>query len=372
MPNKRFKIPVSTQLKLWISSGGRCEFLGCNKIVWKDGLTLKEDNFAHIAHIIASSPNGPRGDMILSPKLQKEYSNLMLVCLKHSKLIDGKNSLSYTVEQLRSYKKKHEDRIKIQTAIAPEHSTTVLRFIADIKNRRMEASTAQVYNALDNRFPKDDKGIVIDYSGRVASFKNLAQEMSKQLKRDLAVGNDGIRHEHISIFALAPIPLLIHLGNRIGNLIPGDLYQKHRDTDDWKWKIEPKSDRFEYSVSRSNFRKKSKNIVLILSLSGKVHAAEYQNLLLDCPIFEIATKELDTSFLPYRSRLEKFRKIYRQILSEIRTKYGDDCTVHLFPAIPAPVAVLCGKELIPKSDPTLIIYDNDKVKGGFIKTLTIN
>ncbi|MCX6753994.1 MAG: hypothetical protein NTV03_02995 [Candidatus Nomurabacteria bacterium] len=60
-------IPQDVKLKLWVLSGGRCEFPGCNEYVWRDGLTLQEDNFSHMAHIVSDSPGGPRGDDELSP-----------------------------------------------------------------------------------------------------------------------------------------------------------------------------------------------------------------------------------------------------------------------------------------------------------------
>jgi hypothetical protein len=53
-------------------------------------------------------------------------------------------------------------------------------------------------------------------------------------------------------------------------------------------------------------------------------------------------------------------------------KHGSDCSVHIFPAVPVPIAIACGQDILPKSDPTIIVYDHDKNKGGFIKVLTIN
>src|SRR3990167_7572820 len=103
--NKRPTIPKEIVLKLCALASGRCEFLGCNKPLWRDGLTWQEANLAHIAHIIASSPDGPRGDKVLSKKLAKDFSNLMLVCLEHHRLIDSKKyEKKYTLELLRRYK----------------------------------------------------------------------------------------------------------------------------------------------------------------------------------------------------------------------------------------------------------------------------
>ena len=60
--SKRKSIPEAVRLRLWVASAGRCEFKGCNEYVWRNGLTLSEGNFADVAHIIASSEDGPRGN----------------------------------------------------------------------------------------------------------------------------------------------------------------------------------------------------------------------------------------------------------------------------------------------------------------------
>lgn len=377
MSKDRLHIPDSTKLKLWALSGGRCEFPSCNKMVWRDGLTLREDNFAHVAHIVGASPAGPRGDTKKSEELQADYGNLILVCLNHSKLIDGKHNADYTVDILRKYKVKHEDRIRRQTSIGPELATTVVRFAANIRERRVDISLSQAYEAVQPRFPLDDKGVLIDFTNRPTSqstpnWESLAQDITDQVVRDLALGNDRARHEHLSVFALAPIPLLMHFGNQLGNIVPADLYQKHRDTDDWKWKEEPKRDLLTYELQRTKQARQASAVALVLSLSGKVHTSEFRKILPDAPTYEIAIKDPNPEFLQYKSRLQKFRQLYREVLSEIRQRYGNECVIHLFPAIPAPIAVLCGKELLHKSDPSVLVYDNDRLQGGFKPTLTIN
>lgn len=372
----RKTIPENVMLKLWVLSGGRCEFPSCNELVWRDDLTLKEDNFAHMAHIIAASPNGPRGDTELSPELQTDYDNLLLLCLKHSKLIDGKNSDGYTVEQLKEYKARHEARIRMQTALGPENETTVVRFQSPIRDRRVSISKPQAYEALYPRFPADDKGVFFDFTqkaggGDEAFWKEFAREITDQVRHAFRNGNDEQRYEHLSIFALAPIPALMHFGNQIGNIAAVDLFQKHRDTDDWKWKPEPEHDAFEYRYTRSGDAAGT-TVALVLSLSGKIAPEECKRVVGDVPVYEIEVEGAAPEFLAYKSRLQKFRVLYRQALSEIRAKHGPECAIHLFPAIPAPVAVLCGKELLPKSDPSVLVYDNDRAKGGFVPTLTVN
>jgi hypothetical protein len=329
-----------------------------------------------VAHIVAASPDGPRGDEELSPEQQADYDNLMLLCLDHHRLIDGHNADTYTAEQLREYKQKHEERIQRQTAVGPEYATTVVRFESPIGDLRVAVRRADAYQALYPYFPADDKGVFFDYRtkpgrGDEAFWAAFAAEVSDEVRRSFIKGNDEQRYDHLSIFALAPIPILVHLGNQLGNVVAAELYQKHRDTNDWKWKAEPESDPFKYQLNKSEGTDK-KNVALVLSLSGKIAPEAYQTIAASMSVYEIEVESANPGFLQHRSRLEKFRVTYRQVMSEIGAKYGGDCTVHLFPAIPTPIAVLCGKELLPKSDPTVRVYDNDKAKGGFVPTLTIN
>src|SRR5260221_13969749 len=65
-------IPETVKLRLWGKTAGCCQYEGCNDQLWVDSLTKAEFNTAYIAHIIADSPDGPRGDPILSPQLKRE------------------------------------------------------------------------------------------------------------------------------------------------------------------------------------------------------------------------------------------------------------------------------------------------------------
>ena len=53
---------MKNQNLLWAISGGRCEYEGCNTPLYMDILTKKKYNKAYIAHIVADSLDGPRGD----------------------------------------------------------------------------------------------------------------------------------------------------------------------------------------------------------------------------------------------------------------------------------------------------------------------
>jgi hypothetical protein len=67
--------------------------------------------------------------------------------------------------------------------------------------------------------------------------------------------------------------------------------------------------------------------------------------------------------------LRAFHEQMRECLNTIETTFGSDCTVHVFPAIPASTAVQFGRLLLPKASPSLRLYDHHGSHAGFTPTL---
>src|SRR5690606_826758 len=115
--------------KLWVKSGGRCEYIGCNMPLWKDELMQKDMNKAYISHIVAASPDGPRGDKIKSRELEVDYDNLMLLCDECHRRIDKADSETHTVDMLTGMKKIHERRIELVTGIEEKKKSLVISYM---------------------------------------------------------------------------------------------------------------------------------------------------------------------------------------------------------------------------------------------------
>ena len=91
-------------------------------------------------------------------------------------------------------------------------------------------------------------------------------------------------------------------------------------------------------------------------------------------IYEITLKgrEPNTGFLRLKQDLLNFEILYRTALASILSNHGKLGALHLFPAVPAPIAVSCGYDLLPKIYPAIIVYDYDKSTNGFSTTIRIN
>jgi 5-methylcytosine-specific restriction endonuclease McrA len=245
--NKRKSIPETTKLRLWVAAGGRCEFKGCNEYVWENGLTLSDGNFAEVAHIIGSSKDGPRGTE-QSEELQVDFSNLMLLCQRCHKEIDD-HWEKYPAEILRNWKQEHEDRIEIQTSHPEDiHKSTILLCSVNIGERTVPINIEAVRNAMFPKYPSDSKGIKIEESdfdrfGDANYWQTFAEKkIKRKVKRFLEEGIDEVKIKHLSIFGVAPMPLLVYLGKCVGDTVPADIYQSHRNIENtsktWSWQDE--------------------------------------------------------------------------------------------------------------------------------------
>jgi len=59
-------------------------------------------------------------------------------------------------------------------------------------------------------------------------------QIRRELPSQLKVERESNQVQHYSVFALAPIPILVCLGRELGNKLHIDLFQRQRDHS-WKW-----------------------------------------------------------------------------------------------------------------------------------------
>lgn len=108
--------------RLYNYSGNQCAFPGCTETLANKHESMSEYEptiTSEIAHIVARSLDGPRGNYPLSMDLRDNYDNLILLCPKHHKIIDD-NEQKYTVKLLRDWKFKHEKLMTNATRQAVE------------------------------------------------------------------------------------------------------------------------------------------------------------------------------------------------------------------------------------------------------------
>ncbi|RYE26991.1 MAG: SAVED domain-containing protein, partial [Sphingobacteriaceae bacterium] len=235
-------IPPVVKMTLCGKAAGRCQYEGCNKQLNIDKVTKSKLNTSYFAHIYGDQSLGPRYDAVLSPQLAKDISNLMLLCDEHHRLIDREGLAEHSAARLIQMKQLHEERIERVTAITPQKQSHIILFGANIGTHGATLNYSDASNAmLPLRYPSDSKAIELGvknspFEDDTTEFWQLQkaqlQQMFNQQVRPLIHLHDV---QHFSVFALAPIPLLICLGGLLSDISETDIYQRHREPASWKW-----------------------------------------------------------------------------------------------------------------------------------------
>ena len=363
-----------TRLTLWTRSGGRCQF--CNDPLLGDWLSGKDQlNNGYVAHIVAESAGGPRGDPHRSPKLADDVANLMLLCNAHHRLIDGNDtSQDYPEALLLEMKAAHETRIDIVTGIAPDRASHVLLYSARVGEHDCPARYDLAKAAmLPKRFPAVREPIALDltrcefgdHEPEYWSIQspNLRRQFDRKVRDQLADGHI----KHLSVFALAPQPLLIELGRLLSDIPAVTVHQLHRELQGWDWRDSRDPVVFEASEKVGI----GKSVALILSLSATITDDRIEAVLGDAPIWRITVPQPDRDIMHRHDDLGRFRETVRRTFDQIKAAHGQDAAIHVFPAMPVSAAVELGRVWMPKADLPLIIYDENRAHGGFEPRLTI-
>ena len=111
---------------VYIHSGGVCAFPTCGKDLVEPGTETDDLSFiGEIAHIVADSRQGPRGEWSMNDKDRDKHPNLILLCRNCHKKIDDQPNV-FSVSVLRQMKLDHEERVRSVTKpVGPAPTVTL-------------------------------------------------------------------------------------------------------------------------------------------------------------------------------------------------------------------------------------------------------
>jgi hypothetical protein len=371
----RREIPRSAEAALWGMAAGRCEFNGCSRPLWKSPVTQETVNVAEKAHIYAFSPRGPRGNAEIDPDHLNHPENLLLVCHDCHRTIDKtiKDGGRYPPEFLRAWKREHEERIAVAGAIAPDRRSHVLLYGANIGEHSSPLHFADAARAMfPARYPAQDRAIELGMRNSAiqdndsAYWKREAQNLVTLFENRVRVPlADGLIH-HLSVFALAPQPLLLLLGALLIDIAPADVYQRRREPSTWSWGEgdEP----FDLIVREPTVA--TGPPALILSVSATINVERVHAVDPNLTIWEVTIDGPHNDVLQTTAQLRSFRQTVRGLLDRIKARHGEHSRVSIFPAVPVACAVELGRVRMPKADLPWRVYDQIP-SAGFVPALDL-
>ena len=369
------KIPEKIKNQLLIKSGGRCQYKGCNESLYQDLITNRFFNISYFAHIVADEPNGPRGCAKRSKLLSQDLENLMLMCDKHHRLIDKIDIDGHPEKLLLEWKAEHEKRIELLTSIKPNFHSHIVTYKANIGQHSPTFDFKYLANyLLPNLYPAQTS--TIDLGLADSPFRDKddifwkaelnALEINFNQRLETLLRQNQINH--ISLFAFAPMPLLIKLGTLLNDIHNVEIHQPVRNPKTWNLSDDNTKIEFKIIEPKEHFE----NVALNISLSGNIDNIRIQNVLGEnCSIYTLTIENPFNDFLQTKEQLKEFSKIIKLLFNRIKLKYDNKTTLNIFPAMPIATAIELGRSWMPKVDMPLAIFDENKLNDGFFKTIEI-
>lgn len=369
-------IPESVKLRLWGKAAGRCEYRGCRTPLWLDSLTKAEFNTAYIAHIYGDSPGGPRYEAGTSERLATDLSNLMLMCDEHHRLIDKGAVAAHPVDRLMAMKKEHEERVELLGSLGPDLQSEVVLYGANVGEHGAAVTMVQAAEAMTPmRYPATQRGIHLGLKQSLVANRDpgfwtlesthLTTAFNRFVRPVLAE-----KGQHLSVFGLAPQPLLVQLGSLLCDINNVDVYQLHREPKQtWRWDDSP-SAAFELLITPPTVL--GTRVAATFEISYHIdHQRIHAVLGNDVAIWSVKLANPGNDQLRTRDQLQKFRNVCRQLFAEINLKHPGLKQLEVFPVMPVAAAIELGRVHMPKADPPLFLWDEQRDTGGFTQTFLV-
>lgn len=367
---------ATTQRVVWARAGGICSYPGCGTVLYEDPASLTMKTFGELAHNVAASARGPRGDHGRSRILSDDPDNLILFCPTHHALVDKPGwEITYPEAVLAQWKRQHEAAIRLAGRCSHGQPALALGFLGVIGRQPAGISLVTSPRAAFER------GLVLDaippllhvdaraYPPRSAEYwHHVATEVRRTV--ELLQGQVGGPRRPIAVFAVADMPALMALGFGLGHGM--DVYPFQWDRYGRSWAF-PESD-----VTAVTFRchypeSWDAPVALVLSLSAPIEPARVHAAFLAqaTAIVELTVDAPCLDLVRGPATLEAFRTVLAEVLSTLERKLPKATPIHVFPALPASLAVAFGAAIKPKVSFPFRIYDAEGPGGPFTKALLL-
>lgn len=370
-------IKPAVERELWARTAGRCEFNGCNRLVYKSPVTQERVNIAERAHIYSFSEDGPRGwgPFVTNRKKLNDLANLLLMCHDCHETIDQGNLVTrYPASRLLAWKREHEDRVRILTGVHPNKKSHVILYGGKIgeENSPLEANMA-IEAMFPDWYPTEERPTELAMCSEHEDSTDLfwmteAAHLRAAFERHIRPRIQDANPNHFSVFARASQPLLILLGTLMTDKVPVEVYQLQREPISWRWQGD--SNGFSYHAVPPE--KMNGDPVLVISASAKISSNRITEVLGgNMSLWELTIDQCHNDFLKSRAQLSAFRKTMRKLLGRIVEAHGQSTPLKVFPAMPVASAVELGRIRMPKADMPWIVYDQNNKVGMFVRALEI-
>jgi len=387
-------ISRSTQLMVGILSAWRCQM--CGDDLRKSSIPGNQANYGYLAHIVASSNDGPRGNDLLPSGVDvNDTENLMHLCDKCHRLIDRVAPNDYPADKLRRIR---EDRIKEVEYLLKSLVYLKVNMLVVLGNVAGQTAIFDEQKAIEAMWLRklqkssslqkieDVKDIgsahLLEYWGSL--FLHLERKIP--IFRDLLIGTAGGWNNNLplAIFPLHKVSVLILIGRIIGDSRLVYLFQPNRNNSPeeyggrWSWPANstlPEETKYNINILKETTSNNClSEALLILNLTASIDPTELPNDIYNkgycLPSLEITVQKPSHDVISHAKDLELIRLKIDEAICVLQDQWHIK-TIHLFVVAPTTVCICIGQKMQARHHADYILYERNSISKHFEKTIKI-
>lgn len=352
---------IDTKRAVRDASFGRCMFEGCGENLEIDATTGEYGNYAYLAHNIAASENGPRGN-IFSKVISNDPNNILHLCDKHHRLIDKVALADYPASLLSKMRAEH---IRLANNLLDGLRYPACKAFSVLwpvrGNINDGPSYQQVYSCLSSikmrlagnisEISKNNEILMNSTNNHywpilIESVEVTAREIIAQCKFD---------NDPACIFPIGPMPALIALGAILGNkklFIP---VLRERETSQWTITKENKDPEFFKISGLDELSSDENDVIISFNFTASPNYFSLEGKRLKFKEITITANEIGNSCMKDISQFNYFMDKMIKLLHHLKSSCNTN-TVHIFPCMSNMASITLGMS-IDAYHPNIKIYD---------------
>lgn len=375
-----------TYLAAW-----RCQFAGCGRDLKRHGATGGRGRFSYFAHIVAASPEGPRGDPLQSKLLASELSNFMLLCDECHRMIDKINPAKYTVEVLRKMREDNLAEVARLLGNLQYKQADVLAFLGNISGQPAPFTIEDAQEALwcSGLRTTDQKPARFFNPGghnhkvhSVAYWTSLFEQMRLDLPNLQGLLNGsrtGSARPRLAVFPLHGTSVLLLTGRVLGDHAATQLFQPHRNKVDpgtcWAWPAagslpKPALDKFKLETLVQHEPGISE-ATLVVALTSDIDVSRMPGTCatssgFSLPTLRIKGASFDKDCIQQPEDLQVLGLVVDEAIRRLQDEW---CVrrVHLLVSAPASAVVVVGQKMQARHHADFVCYEAEGGPGSAYK-----
>lgn len=389
------EVPGDVGRRVAMQAAWRCQFAGCGKDLSTHFATGAKGNFSYLAHIVASSPEGPRGDPVQSARLASSEENVMLLCDECHRLIDRVAPSQYSAQTLREMKASNVAAVRrlLDSLQYPEVEPIML--VGNISGQVHHYSPSDTEQALLKAGLRQSKsrpeffcrnGDVLHNPHSAAYWESLFAALRHDipgLQRLLTGTGTNRARPRLAVFPLHGTSILILGGRLIGDTGGVDVFQFHRDQvarnlgGQWAWpEVAPMPDATKYEFQTLRPSAGEDEACLVISLTydiapDRLTEACFADGEFKLPTIRLTADRFSADVIQHPKDLELFGATLDAALRVLQ----DDWKVrriHLFVGAPASSCFRVGQKMQARHQASFLCHETGTGRGSpFMQTIEI-